>query len=189
MDNFLLKIYNSKQTVFSSDEIAILTKEKNLNNFKSKLSYYVKNKSLKRVRKGFFTKNEQYNKKELATKIYKPSYVSFETVLREEGLIFQYYETIFIASYLSRKIENDGKIVYRKLKNDILLNKNGIVEKEGYFQATKERAFLDMIYLYKDYYFDNLRGIDWETCFDLVKIYNNKALENRLKNYFKKYAR
>lgn len=188
MDHFLLKIYNSEQTVFSSDEIAILNNEKNLNNFKSKLSYYVKNGSLIRLRKGFFAKNDQYNKKELATKIYKPSYISFETVLREEGLIFQFYETIFIASYLSREIENNGRIVYRKLKNEILLNKKGVVAKEGYFQASKERAFLDMIYLHKDYYFDNLKSLDWDVCFELVKLYKNKALKKRLKNYFEKYA-
>lgn len=188
MDKFLLKIYNSKQTVFSSDEIAILTNEKNLNNFKSKLSYYVKNESLIRLRKGFFAKSNQYNKKELATKIYKPSYISFETVLKEEGLIFQFYETIFVASYLSREIENDGKIVYRKLKNQVLLNRKGLITKDGYFQASKERAFLDMIYLYKDYYFDNLKGLDWNVCFELVEIYNNKALKKRVNNYFEKYA-
>jgi len=35
---------------------------------------------------------------ELACKINKTSYISFETVLKMHGAIFQYYESIFLAS-------------------------------------------------------------------------------------------
>jgi hypothetical protein len=34
----------------------------------------------------------------IANSIYIPSYVSYETVLRQHGVIFQYYERIYIAS-------------------------------------------------------------------------------------------
>ncbi len=189
MDNFLLKIHNAQQTVFTTDEIAILTGEKNKGNLKSKLSYYVKKENLIRIRRGFFAKNSNYERKELVTKLYKPSYISFETVLREEGVIFQHYEEIFSASYLSRYIEiNENKVTYRKLKNNILLNQSGVANKKNYFQATKERAFLDMVYLFGDYYFDNLSSINWDKCFEIVNIYKNEQLKKRLKNYFEKYA-
>ena len=189
MDNFLTTIYGSKQTVFTSTEIAILIGEKNSDKLKSKLAYYVKTGKLIRLRRGIFAKNESYDKNELAVRVFTPAYVSFETVLAREGVIFQYYETIFVASYLSRSLRfKKNDLSYRKLKNEILISQKGIINKGTYFEATKERAFLDMLYLFGDYYFDNLRSINWDFCFDLVAIYKNKTLEKRLKNYFKKYA-
>ncbi|MFA4817343.1 MAG: hypothetical protein WC608_01300 [Parcubacteria group bacterium] len=190
MDNFLTIIYGSKQTVFTSMEIAILIGEKNTNKLKSKLAYYVKTGKLIRLRRGIFAKNEAYDKNELAVRVYTPAYVSFETVLAKEGVIFQYYEAIFVASYLSRNLNFKGnKLTYRKLKNEILINQRGMINKETYFEATKERAFLDILYLFGDYHCDNLRSIDWNICFDIVKIYKNKTLEKRLKKYFKEYAK
>lgn len=190
IDGFLSKLYNSRQTVFTSTDVALLTGENNPNNLKRKLSYYVKTGDILRLRRGVFAKNRDYDRKELATRIYTPAYVSFETILRQEGMIFQFYESIFVVSYLSREISfGENKIVYRKLKNEILVNPRGIVNKGNYFEAIKERAFLDMIYLYGDYYFDNLRGIDWKVCFDMVSIYKKKSFEKKLNEYFKKYAK
>jgi len=56
---------------------------------------------------------------------------------------------------------------------------------DKYWIAEPERAFLDIIYLNKNYYFDNLSQINWGKCFSLVEIYKNKALKKRLKDYFK----
>lgn len=190
MDNFLTIIYGSKQTVFTSVEIAILIGEKNINKLKSKLAYYVKTGKLIRLRRGIFARNDKYDRNELAVRIFTPAYVSFETGLIRGGVIFQYYETIFIASYLSREIKvGENKFTYRKLKKEVLFNRRGLINKGTYFEATKERAFLDMVYLFGDYYFDNLRSIDWKKCFEIVAIYKNKTMEKRLKNYFEKYAK
>lgn len=189
MDNFLTSIYSSGQTVFTSREIAILIGEKNANNLKAKLAYYVKTGKLRRLRRGIFAKSETYDKNELAVRVYTPAYVSFETVLASEGVIFQFYKTIFVAGYLSRTISIKGdNFTFRKLKNETLINQKGLINQGGYFRATKERAFLDMLYLAGDYYFDNLRKIDWDACFDMVAIYKNKKLEKTLKDYYEKYA-
>ena len=190
MDNFLTTLYGLKQTVFTSVEIAILIGEKDTDKLKSKLAYYVKTGKLIRLRKGVFSKKAEYDKNELAVRIFTPAYIGFETVLLQEGVIFQYSEQIFVASYLSRKLQfKENNFTYRKLKNEILINQEGLVDKGTYFEATKERAFLDMLYLFGDYYFDNLRNIDWDFCFELVAIYKNRTLEKRLKNYQKKYAK
>jgi hypothetical protein len=79
-------------------------------------------------------------------------------------------------------------ITFRKLKDIVLFNSTGIVSKDNYSIATPERAFLDMIYLFPNYYFDNLKSINWEKCNELVKIYNNKELIKRLAKYRKNYA-
>lgn len=185
MDNLLIKLYQSPKTVLTTKDIAILWKEKDKDNLKSKIAYYAKKGNLQRLRRGIFVKDKNYNLKELAASIHTPAYISFETVLREEGVIFQHHNAIFAASYLSREIECDGnKIVYRKLKNEILVNRAGVNAKEGFSIAGKERAFLDMIYLFGDYHFDNLGGLDRRKCFELAGIYHNKQLNKRLKKYF-----
>jgi hypothetical protein len=187
-DGFLSKIYNSEQSVLTSTDIALLTGANNPDNLKRKLSYYVKTGDLLRLRRGIFGKNKDYDRKELATRIYTPAYVGFETVLALEGVIFQFYDSVFTASYLSRNLLINGdKFVYRKLKNEILVNQKGIINKGAYFQASKERAFLDMVYLFGDYYFDNLRGIDWDACFDMVSLYGRKNFEGKIKEYYQKY--
>jgi hypothetical protein len=190
MDNFLTILYGSNQTVFTSMEIAILTGEKDSNRLKSKLAYYAKTEKLIRLRRGIFAKNEAYEKKELAVRIFTPAYISFETVLAKEGVIFQYYESIFIASYLSRSLKfKENKFTYRKLKDEVLISQKGLINRGTYFEASKERAFLDMLYLFGDYYLDNPEAIDWVFCDEIVGIYKNKKLERTLKNYQKKYVK
>ena len=184
MDNSLLKLYKSSKTILTSKDIAFLWQEKSKDNLKSKISYYVKRGNLRRLRRGIFCKDKEFNPKELATSIHTPAYISFETVLREEGVIFQDHHAIFVASYLARELKCASyKFIFRKLKDEVLANNQGIISKNGYSQASKERALLDMIYLFKNYHFDNLRNIDWEKCAPLAKIYKNKQLEIRLKKY------
>ncbi len=186
--NTILRLYRQRQSVFSVKEVALIWQESNPANVKAYLKYYTDKGDLIRLRRGIYAKTK-FDEYEAATKIYTPAYISFETVLRNEGVIFQHYETIFAASYLTRGIELDNKqkISYRKLKNSILFNSEGIIKKKNYAIASRERAFLDIIYLAKDYYFDNLRSIDWKKCFELVKIYGSKQVEDNLTKYYNKY--
>ena len=132
-----------------------------------------------------YTKIE-YDPLELATKIFTPSYVSLETVLTREGVIFQPYETIFVISYLSRKIEVDTHpIQYRRMKGSLLLEPKGIMFNQNYAVATKERAFLDALYLYGEYFVDNPGVLDNERVWSLLELYNSKALSQRVRRYLK----
>lgn len=185
--SIILDLYRSSQTVFSLKEISLLYPEFSYNNLKSRISYYVSVGKLRRVRKGIFAKLE-YNRLELANKIYTPSYISLETVLAKEGIIFQQYQTIFVISYLTRKIKVDRQeIFYRKLKNEILMNNSGVEEENGYYTAIKERAFLDAVFLYRDYHFDNLKPLDWEKVSQVQKIYQSQTLVKRVNDYYKIY--
>lgn len=187
MKDLILKLYSKPQTVFQIEEVSQLFPEINPGNLRRRLHYFVKVGKLKNPRRGIYTKNE-YEPLELANKIFVPSYVSFETVLLKEGVVFQYYETIFVASYLSRDITVDGyKISYRQIGDLVLSNRSGIEEKNGYFIASKERAFLDAVFLYKNYYFDNLGGLNWDKVFELLPIYDSQALDKRVKSYYQHY--
>src|SRR3990167_7755766 len=158
-------------------------------NLISKIKYYAKKGSLIRLTRGVFAKNKEYEAKELATSIYTPSYISFETVLREAGIIFQHHDSIFVAGpYPTTKKIGQHTITFRKLKDSVLFNALGVKNEKNYSIATPERAFLDTIYLFPKFYFDNLRSINWEMCFELVKLYNNKQLIKRLVQCKKIYA-
>ncbi len=189
MDNLVVKLYQSPKTILSNKDLALIWQENNEKRLYAKTAYYVKQKALIRLTRGVFAKNKDYDPKELATSIYTPSYISFETVLREAGVIFQHYETIFVASKWPKTTKIDKHaITFRKLKNVVLFNSTGIISKNNYSIATTERAFLDMVYLFPNYYFDNLKPINWEKCDEIAKIYNNKELIKRLNKYRKNYA-
>jgi len=54
---------------------------------------------------------------------------------------------------------------YRKLKREFLFNPTGIIQQNGVFVATAERAVADMLYFNPKYHFDIQESID----FDKVK--------------------
>ena len=189
MDNLTAKLYQCPKTILTNKDLALIWEETNQNNLKAKIAYYAKQGVLIRLTRGVFAKDKNYNPKELATSIYTPSYISFETVLREAGVIFQHYDTIFVAGPWSKTLTLDKtNITFRKLKDIVLFNPTGITSNNNFSIASPERAFLDMIYLFPKYYFDNLNPINWEKCFELAKIYENKQLIKRLAKYQKKYA-
>ena len=181
--DYISAILRSNKTVFSFKDIALLWGDSG-GAARVRVNYYLKNGGLYRIHQGLYAKDKNYDKLELAIKIYTPSYVSFETVLGKAGVIFQYYDQIFVASYLTREITADSQAYsYRKIKDSVLTNNAGVEHKENYSIATPERAFLDVVYLNKDYYFDNLSGLDWNKVFEILPIYSNKRMGKMVKEY------
>jgi len=186
----ILDIFRANNTVFSFKDLSLILGETDKGYLRKKIYRYVKAKKLYSIRRGLYAKDKNYNKFELATKIYTPSYISFETVLTKEGVVFQYYKQIFVASYLTREITADcQKYSYKKIKDEILTNHFGIENKENYSIASLERAFLDTLYLYKNYHFDNLSLINWEKVFEILPAYKNKTLGKRVDEYHKKFKK
>lgn len=186
-NDVILTLYSKPQTVFTLDEVSLYFPNIPYENLRSSIRYFTNVGKLKRLHQGIYAKIE-YNTWELANKLYTPSYISLETVLARGGVTFQYYETVFVVSYLTREVTlKDINIQYRQIKRGVLTNLEGVEEKEGYFIATLERAFLDAIYIYRNYHFDNLGTIDWEKVGKLKKIYKNKAFEKRVEEYYKDY--
>ena len=182
----ILSILRSKSSILTFKEILMLFGDVKPSLLKRRLNYYVKNGQLYSIRRGIYAKDKNYDKFELATKIFSPSYVSFETVLAEAGIIFQHYEKIFVATYQTKEIECYNKLYsFRQIKNVILINNAGIENRGNYFMASKERAFLDVLYLNKNYYFDNLFPLDFNKIQFLLPIYNSKRMIQRVNSYFK----
>ena len=188
-NDFIFTLYKNPQSVFTAKSISLIFPDLKSESIKNKIQYALRTKKLIHLRKGMYVK-ESFNHFELANKLYTPSYISLETVLQKEGIVFQNYKTIYAISYVSRRV-NIGLITieYRKINNKILLNNTGIVQTNNYNIASKERAFLDALTLYKDYHFDNLKPLDWNIVFELIPLYENKALEKRAKEYFQLFRK
>ncbi len=185
---YLEVLLRSSKTIFSIKDVALLWNENDNLIVTDRLKRYARVGKLIRLRRGFYAKDKNYDRFELATKIYTPSYISFETVLTRVGINFQKYQTIFVASYLTREIEVDGqKISFIRMKDYVLSNITGIEHQNGVAVATKERAFLDRIYISQDYHFDNLNVLDWDKVFQILPIYNNKKMQKRVNDYYKNY--
>lgn len=183
--DILNTIYKTPQKIFSLKELSLMFPSIKYVNLKRRLNNLVKRNRILNPSRGFFAKDD-YTITELAGKIYSPSYLSLESVLAKEGIIFQRYDSTFMVSYINREIKiNNNNIVYKRLRNEILLNNLGIEKKDNYFIASKERAFTDAVYLYRDYHFDNLSILNWDLVLELSKIYKNKKTTKRIISYYK----
>lgn len=184
--DYISALLRSANTVFTFKELSLIWSETDINLTKKRVYRYTKMGKLYSIRKGIYAKDKNYDKMELANKIFTPAYISLETVMSREGIVFQHYDRIFVVSYLSREISCDGQTyVFRHMKREILTNTLNIKRKDNYYIASKERAFLDTIYLNKNYHFDNLSSINWDICFEMLPIFNNKAMAKRLNSYYK----
>lgn len=166
--------------------MALLVHEPDFVRLKQRLHYYVITNRLRNPRKGIYVK-ENYSPEELACKIYTPAYISLEYVLQKSGIIFQFSNHITIVSYLSRTIHVDEHILrYRKIKNEIFYYTDGIsMYNNGISIASPERAFLDILYLNKIFYFDSLQGLNKEAVFNLLPAYKSNKLNKFVQNLFK----
>lgn len=181
--DYILDLMRSNKTVFTFKDVILIWGESDVNFVKKKINRYVKAGKLNAIRRGIYSKDKNYDKYELATKIYTPSYISLETVLGSAGITFQMYGQIFVVSYQTKEIECDGqKYSYKKIKDTILTNQSGIESRENYNIASPERAFLDVAYLHKDYHFDNLSVLNWDKVYEILPIYGgNKRMAKMVK--------
>lgn len=185
---YLELLLRSAKTVFSTKDAALLWGEERKDTITARLYKYAKAGKLIRLRHGLYAKDTHYNRFELATRIYTPSYVSFETVLTRTGVNFQYYTTLFVASTSNREVVVDDQVIsYIRMKDTVLSDMTGIERIDGISTATKERAFLDRIYISKDYHFDNLDVLDWDKVFEILPIYRNKRMHKKVQEYFDYY--
>ena len=183
--DLIYTLYNDSRTVFRLKDVAMLMGETSFNSLNMKLNYYVRTGRLQNPRKGLYCK-PNYNREELACRIFAPSYVSLEYVLQQAGVTFQYDSRLTVVSYLSRDVEIDGKTFsFRKIKNEFLVSSQGIEQKGNTVTiATPERAFLDMLYLNGAMYFDNLNPLKRDLIEKLLPVYNSKVLNKRVQKLF-----
>jgi hypothetical protein len=183
--DIILAIFSDNRTVFRLKDVAMITGETSFQSLSKKLNYHVKTGKLQNPRKGIYAK-PNYNPEEMACTVFTPSYISLEYVLQKAGVLFQFDSRITSIGNLSRTIEIENQTyVFRKIKSSLLIETKGIRQKENKVNiATVERAFLDLIYLNSDYYFDNLNPLNKEAVFKLLPIYQSKTMNERIIKLF-----
>jgi len=135
-------LLRSAKTIFSIKDAVLLWSENDNITVSDRLKRYAKSGKLLRLRRGFYAKDKDYDRFELATRIYTPAYVSFETVLTRSGINFQKYDSIFVASYITREVDVKGqKISFIRMKDYVLSNISGIEHEKGIAVAQKKELF------------------------------------------------
>ncbi len=184
----ILELLKTNKTVFTNEDMAYIWGTTNENSLKKAIQYLVKKGKLIRIKKGLYAvEGRKYDVFELANRYKTPSYISFTTVLLKAGVVFQYSSEVYLASNNSKKIEIDGNnFIYKKISDPILFNPEGLVVEGNYTIATAERAFLDTLYLDRNFYFDNLGGVNFEKALRIAEIYQNKSLLLKVKQLKKR---
>lgn len=184
---YLTKLVKSRQTVFSMADLRKILEIDNSDYLKVLASRLAKRGQLQRLQKGIYVINDKYDVLELANKIKAPSYVSLETILAKNNVVFQdYSRTVFSVSNntVSKKIA-EKNFSYFKIDGKILSNPLGVELRGQAFVASLERAVCDRIYLSPKYYFDNFDRLDPDKLKQISLIYNKrtqKEVEEILQN-------
>lgn len=179
---YLKQLTSSGKTVFSLEDLGKIWGIGERNYLKVVASRLFQRGAILRVRRGTYALRGTYDSFELANKVRTPSYVSLETVLRKENVVFQDYGSVIFSvsdNTLSKKIGGDT-FQYFKIKDSVLSNPLGIIRVGQAVIATAERAVCDRLYLSPGYYFDNLRGLDAAKLTSISRIYGNRRLEREV---------
>lgn len=168
----LQKLLESWSSVFTIPELKQLLGKRNSTYINLVLQPLKTKGILKNIHYGIWAFKE-YDVYELASKVKSSSYISFETVLQKNNIIFQHYHnTITLASINTVEKHIDWyTFSYHKIKDSILMNPLGIQNMGKYMIASPERALCDMVYLYKNIVFDNIESLQIDLLKEISTIY------------------
>ena len=179
---YLKQLTSSGKTIFSLEDLGKIWTIPDKNYLKVVASRLFQREALVRICRGLYALRQVYDPLELANKLKVPSYISLETVLQKENVVFQDYGSrIFSVSdnTITKKV-GDTVFQYSKINNLVLSNPLGVIRAWQVVIATAERAVCDRIYLSPRYYFDNLRGLDIVKLTAISKIYGNRRVEKEI---------
>lgn len=160
--NTLLKV---NQDLFHTSDIASIWGVSNKNTLYTTIKRYVGRGVLIPVHKGFYATKpiEQIDSVRLGVGfLHNFAYQSCENILVAKGIIFQDISYITLISNRSCRFTiGTNKYLVRKVSDKYLYNTLGIIEANGVYKATAERAVADMLYLQPSYFFDAKDNINW----------------------------
>ena len=177
-------IWKDARTVFTTSQLALLLGKVNTTLVAKRMYYFVHSGQLLSLQRGVYAK-PGYNPEELACVLQVPCYLSLEYVLQKAGVVFQYDSTFTAVSYRNRLLEVDGHTIqYRQMRGELMADMRGILNRGNINIATPERAFLDTLYLNAQYHFDNIHPLDRNIIQDMLPLYQNERMNERVKAMF-----
>ncbi len=183
--------------VISTKELLI--KYKDYKNPKMKIKTEVDKGVYYQIKRGLYETNRNTEGIYLSAYLLSPSYVSFEYVLSNAGLIPERVYAYTCATTLKRRTTKFSNIfgdyIYEDVPVDAFRFSVNLVEVKGYsyYIATKEKALCDLLYKkrtvssvkeLKEFLFENLRideeifwNLDFKVLNELIPKYKRKNLE------------
>ena len=162
----LNELIKSDRNIYHSNDLAILWDISNKNTLYTTIKRYVQKGVLIPIYKGLYSTVpiSELDPRELGRAvIHRFTYLTTESVLAQAGIISQATYAYTFVSSLSKKVTVETfSFLFRKIKDEYLYNPTGIVNKDGNFVATTERAVADMLYFNPKYHFDFSESIDFE---------------------------
>jgi predicted transcriptional regulator of viral defense system len=159
----LLKL---ERKVYHTNDLAILWGITNKNTLYTTIKRYVQKGVLIPIYKGFYSivPLSALNPIELGKSIiHRYTYLSTESVLAQAGVISQTIYLYTFVSDLPKKVSvGSMSFLFRRLKAEYLNNPSGVINRNGTFIASTERAVADMLYFNPKYHFDLPQSIDFE---------------------------
>ena len=160
--NELLKL---DRKIYHSNDLSILWNITNKNTLYTTIKRYVQKGVLLPIYKGLYSTVpiSQLDPLELGKAIiHRYTYLSTESVLAQAGVIAQSTYAYTFVSNLPRKVSVDNlSFLFRQLKDEYLFNPSGILDQNGIYVASTERAAADMLYFNPRYHFDVPTSIDF----------------------------
>ena len=152
--------------IFHTNDLAVLWKITSRHNLYMTITRYIDKGVLFPIYKGLYSTVplSSLNPLELGQAIiHRYTYLTAESVLSQAGMISQaVYDYTFVADISKRVLVGAWPFRFRQLKDEYLYNPAGIVDQDGVFIATPERAVADMLYFNPRYHFDVPESIDFE---------------------------
>ena len=159
--NELIKL---DRKIYHTNDLALLWNITNKNTLYTAIKRYVQKGVLLPVYKGLYSTVplSQLDPLELGKAIiHRYTYLSTESVLAQAGVIAQtVYKYTFVSDLPKKVTVGNLSFLFRQLKQDYLYNPTGIVNHQGVFAATPERAAADMLYFNPKYHFDMPGSLD-----------------------------
>lgn len=159
-----LNQFNRK--IFHTHDLAVLWGINDKHNLYMTITRYIKKGVLFPIYKGLYSAVPipSLSPIELGQAIiHRYTYLTTESVLSQAGIISQaVYDYTFVADIPRRIAIGSWSYRFRQLKNEFLYNPAGIVNQNGVFIASTERAVADMLYYNPRYHFDALDSINFE---------------------------
>lgn len=167
------KLLKQDQKLFHTADLALLWGINNKNTLYTAIKRYCQKGVLIPIHKGFYATLplNQINPFRIAIGyLHRFCYISCETVLVKNGIIFQKGEYISLISDISKifTIANNNYLV-RKMSDKYLYNPAGIDQDNEVGMAAVERAVSDLLYFNPNYHFDNRKAINWAKVREIQK--------------------
>lgn len=154
--NKLVKVAKWGGMVFTAQELAVIWGYSDERKLFETIKYYVRSREFFAIARGLYAWQD-YSEKEIrnnvalqyqiANKLIPNSYISLYTVLKSEGVIDQYYDTVYsVCERRASRAVKGVKFEYRRVKSNILWSDWGVNKGNGARVASLERAVLDTWY-------------------------------------------